>query len=101
MTRTLGYYAASTDSQEQMFLDYLQDVYGSTFEGMTKIQKLALLAHIVNGLLNVETQLIGTSIAAEQLETMHEIFDGVQKYLTIGMHLPLADAVVNQLKYQR
>ncbi|OKH56262.1 hypothetical protein NIES2101_00310 [Calothrix sp. HK-06] len=100
MSKSLGFYAASTDTHEQMFLDYLQDVYGSTFEGMTKIQKLALLAYLANGLLNVETQMIGTSIATEQLEPMHEIFEGVQKYLTIGMHLPLADAVVNQIKYQ-
>lgn len=95
MSKPLYYYAG-----ESNYLDYLQEIYGSTFIGLTKVQKLALLSHVANTLLNVEISLQGTAIVDEELNEAYSICDDLNKELTIGYFIGLADALVNQIKHQ-
>lgn len=98
--KPLGYYVASIDDNEQDYLEHLQDIYGCTFERMTKIQKLAVLSHISQTLLNVELHMQGQSVFDYELKTADNIIDGVSQNITIGLLPALADALVQQIKYQ-
>ena len=83
------------------YLDELQQQYGSTFEQLGKIEKLLLLHSVVQNLLNAEVNIQGSSAAVEALSTVSPIVQGIHKQVQIGEHLGLAEALINQLKYQR
>ncbi|BBD63537.1 hypothetical protein NIES2109_64120 (plasmid) [Nostoc sp. HK-01] len=83
------------------YLDELQQQYGSTFEQLGKVEKLLLLHGVVQNLLSAEINVQGGSAAVNALSTVSPIVQGIHKQVQIGEHLGLAEALINQLKYQR
>jgi len=99
MTKPLGYYCAVTPG-DCSFLDELQNEYGSTFESLNRLEKLYILSAIISNLTATQTSLEGRIVAQKALATVTPIIEQINQRLLIGEHLGLADAIVNQLKYQ-
>lgn len=100
MTKPIGYYCSVTPG-DGTFLDHLQKQYGSTFEKLTRLQKLYILSSLIANLTQAEISLIGNYQASEEMNGITSVIGQTKKYLKIGEHLGLADAIINQLKYQR
>lgn len=100
MTKPLGYYCSVTPGDES-FLDHLQNQYGSTFEKLTKLQKLSILCTLIQNLATAEIHFLGTWQGTEEINAISNLIQEINQNLTIGEHLSLADAIVNQLKHQR
>ncbi|MBU7584450.1 MAG: hypothetical protein KAF91_16305 [Nostoc sp. TH1S01] len=100
MNKPIGYFT-STMPGDGSYLDELQQQYGSTLEQLGKVEKLLLLHSIVQNLLSAEINVQGGSAAVEALSTVSPIVQGIHKRVKIGEHLGLAEALINQLKYQR
>jgi hypothetical protein len=100
MTKPIGYYCAVTPG-DGTFLDYLQNQYGSTFEKLTKLQKLYILTSLVGNLTNTQIETIGSDSSTEEINAITNLIAQIRQHLTIGEHLSLADAIINQLKAQR
>ncbi|MBE9209772.1 hypothetical protein IQ244_25410 [Nostoc sp. LEGE 06077] len=98
--KPIGYFT-STMPGDNSYLDELQQQYGSTFEQLGKVEKLLLLHGVVQNLLSAEINVQGGSAAVEALSTVSPIVQGIHKRVKIGEHLGLAEALINQLKYQR
>lgn len=99
MTKPLGYYCAVTLG-DCSFLDELQERYGSTFEKLNRLEKLYILSAIISNLTATQTSLSGRIVASETLVKVTPIIEQINQRLLIGEHLGLADAIVNQLKYE-
>ncbi|WP_225225972.1 hypothetical protein [Komarekiella delphini-convector] len=100
MNKPIGFYTSAMPG-DGSYLDELQQRYGSTFEQLSKIEKLLLLHGIVQNLLNAEINIQGSSVAAAAVSTVSLIAQSINKRVTLGEHLGLASALINQLKYQR
>jgi hypothetical protein len=100
MTKPLGYYCAVTPG-DGSFLDELQERYGSTFENLTKLQKLYILKLLTTNLLNAEVTTKGSMPANQEVDEITDTVQSINQRLTIREHLSLADAIVNQLKHHR
>jgi hypothetical protein len=90
MNKPIGYFT-STMPGDGSYLDELQQQYGSTFEHLNKVEKLLLLQNIAQTLL----------ASAQALSTVLPIIQGLYKRVTLADLLGLAEALVNQLKYQQ
>ncbi|WP_242054079.1 hypothetical protein [Nostoc parmelioides] len=100
MSKPLGYFT-STMPGDGSYLDSLQQQYGSTFEQLNKVEKLLLLQNIAQTLLGAEINVIGSAVSAEAVSTVSPIVQGLYKRVTLADLLGLAEALVNQLKYQQ
>ncbi|WP_375493783.1 hypothetical protein [uncultured Nostoc sp.] len=100
MSKPIGYFTSAMPG-DGSYLDELQQQYGSTFEQLSKIEKLLLLHGVVQNLLSAEINLQGSSVAAAAVSTVSLIAQSINKRVTLGEHLGLAEALINQLKYQR
>ncbi|WP_392476925.1 hypothetical protein [Nostoc sp. C110] len=100
MTKPIGYYCAVTPG-DGTFLDHLQNQYGSTFEKLTKLQKLYILTSLVGNLTNAEIEKAGSYSSTEDINAITNLIAQIRQHLPMGEHLSLADAVINQLKYQK
>ncbi|MBW4428997.1 MAG: hypothetical protein KME50_32440 [Nostoc desertorum CM1-VF14] len=100
MSKPIGYFTSAMPG-DGSYLDELQQRYGSTFEQLSKIEKLLLLHGVVQNLLSAEINLQGSSVAAAAVSTVSLIAQSINKRVTLGEHLGLASALINQLKYQR
>ncbi len=100
MSKPIGYYCAVTPG-DGTFLDHLQNQYGSTFEKLTKLQKLYILTSLVGSLTNTQIEKIGSDSSTEEINAITNLIAQINQYLPINEHLSLADAVINQLKSQR
>lgn len=96
MNKPLGYY---TDGHP--LLNELQEEYGSTFEKLERINKLFLLQGIIDSMVNIETKLIGANPARLASTSIQPTINQINRELPSKYLLGLADALVNQLKYQR
>lgn len=97
MTKPLGYYCAVTHG-DGSWLDELQTEYGSTFEKLTRVQKLCILKLLCINLINSEASLIGSSLADRESWKIIDLLADINQNLPIGEHLSLAEAIINQLK---
>ncbi|WP_414755896.1 hypothetical protein [Anabaena sp. CCY 9910] len=100
MNKPLGFFT-STMPGDGSYLDELQQQYGSTFEQLSKVEKLFLLQNIAQTLLGAEINVIGSTVSASAVSTVSPIIQGLYKRVTLGDLLGLAEALVNQLKYQQ
>ena len=100
MSKSIGYFT-SVMPGDGSYLDELQQQYGSTLEQLGKVEKLLLLHSVVQNLLNAEVNVSGRNAAVNALSTVSPIAQGLHKRVQIGEHLGLAEALINQLKYQR
>ncbi len=100
MTKPIGYYCAVTPG-DGTFLDHLQNQYGSTFEKLTKLQKLYILSALVGNLTQTEIKMMGSDLATEEINTLAPVIGQIKQRLKLGEHLSLVDAIVNQLKVYR
>jgi hypothetical protein len=100
MNKPIGYFT-STMPGDGSYLDELQQQYGSTFEQLNKVEKLLLLQNIAQTLLGAEINVIGSTVSASALSTVSPIIQGLYKQVTLADLLGLAEALVNQLKYQQ
>ena len=100
MTKPLGYYCALTPG-DGTYLDWLQDTYGSCFEGINRIEKLHFLKAITENLIASETATQEQYLLSESPQTIQKLQEDLYQYTPIDDHLGLAEALINQLKYQR
>jgi hypothetical protein len=100
MSKPIGYFTSAMPG-DGSYLDELQQRYGSTFSELSKIEKLLLLHGVVQNLLSAEINVQGSSVAASAVSTVSTIAQSINKRVTLGEHLGLAEALINQLKYQR
>lgn len=100
MTKPIGYYCSVTPG-DGSFLDQLQEEFGSTFEELNRLEKLFLLHSLTSNLLQTEIKMVGSYPASQAQQRMTPVMKDINEKLLIGEHLGLADAIVNQLKYQR
>ncbi len=100
MTKPIGYYCSVTPGDES-FLDYLQNQYGSTFEKLTKLQKLQILVSLIGNLTQTEIKMIGSYPATQEMNAIAPTLAEIREHLKLGEHLGLAEAIINQLKHQR
>lgn len=100
MTKPVGYYCSVTPGDGSL-LDELQEEFGSTFEGLTKLQKLQILNTLINNLTDAHIKTISSRAATEEANAVTPVINQIKQNLSIGEHLSWADAIVNQLKCQR
>jgi len=100
MSKPIGFYTSAMPG-DGSYLDSLQQQYGSTFEQLSKIEKLLLLHGVVQNLLSAEINIQGSTVAASAVSTVSTIAQSINKRVTLDEHLGLASALINQLKYQR
>ena len=100
MSKPIGFYTSAMPG-DGSYLDSLQQRYGSTFSELSKIEKLLLLHGVVQSLLNAEINIQGSTVAASAVSTVSTIAQSINKRVTLDEHLGLAEALINQLKYQR
>jgi hypothetical protein len=100
MTKPIGYYCSVTPG-DGTFLDHLQNQYGSTFEKLTKLQKLYILTSLVGSLTNTQIEKISSDSSTEQINAITNLIAQIKQHLPMSEHLSLADAIINQLKAQR
>ena len=80
------------------FLDYLQNEYGSTFEKLTRVQKLCILKLLCINLINSEASLVGFSLADRESYQVIDLLADINQSLPKDEYLSLAEAIINQLK---
>lgn len=100
MTKPIGYYCSVTPG-DGTFLDHLQNQYGSTFEKLTRLQKLLILKLLCVNMIQEQSSLLGTSLAQEEAQLIVNSLAQINQFLPRYEHLSLADAIINQLKYQK
>lgn len=100
MTKPIGYYCAVTPG-DGTFLDHLQNQYGSTFDKLTKLQKLIILKLLCVNLIQEQSSLLGMTVAEEEAQLIVKSLSEINQFLPRHEHLSLADAIINQLKSQR
>jgi len=100
MTKPIGYYCSVTPG-DGSFLDELQEEFGSTFEELSRIEKLVLLHSLTTNLLQTEVNTVGGYPASQAQMRMTPVMKDINENLLVGEYLGLIDAIVNQLKYQR
>lgn len=100
MTKPIGYYCSVTPG-DGTFLDNLQNQYGSTFEELTRLQKLLILKLLCVNLIQAECLSLGKKLADEESQSIVDSLAQINQFLPRNEHISLADAIVNQLKSQR
>ncbi|MBG1268702.1 hypothetical protein [Nostoc sp. WHI] len=99
MSKPIGFFT-STMPGDGSYLDDLQSVYGSTFEKLGRTEKLLILESVVKNLIVAETAIHGLKSSAEAIAHASSITPGIRESVGINEHLGLAEALINQLKYQ-
>jgi hypothetical protein len=97
MTKPIGYYCSVINGDES-FLDHLQNEYGSTFEKLTRVQKLCILKLLCINLIQAEASLIGFSLADRESWQVIDLLAEINQTLPKTEYLSLAEAIINQLK---
>lgn len=99
MSKPIGYFT-STMPGDGSYLDELQQQYGSTFEKLGRTEKLLILESVVKNLLQAETAAHGIKATTSSMALASSIIPNIRESVEIGEHLGLAEALINQLKYQ-
>ncbi|MBG1270816.1 hypothetical protein [Nostoc sp. WHI] len=99
MSKPLGFFT-STMPGDGSYLDEMQSVYGSTFEKLGRTEKLLVLESVVKNLIVAETAAHGINSTAQAMAHASSITPGIRESVGIDEHLGLAEALINQLKYQ-
>ena len=71
MSKPIGYFTSAMPG-DGSYLDELQQQYGSTFEQLSKIEKLLLLHGVVQNILSAEINVQGSTVAASAVSTKRQ-----------------------------
>lgn len=100
MSKPIGYFT-STMPGDGSYLDELQSLYGSTFERLGRTEKLLILESVVKNLLEAEAAAHGVKSTREAMTLASSITPGIRESVKLTEQIGLAEALINQLKYQR
>ncbi|MBW4558743.1 MAG: hypothetical protein KME59_23000 [Trichormus sp. ATA11-4-KO1] len=99
MNKPLEYYTSVTPGDGSL-LDKLQNEYGSTFEKLSRLEKLYIVGLLITNLVMNEADAITADREAANQAKVHAAITATKfRNLPIKEHLGLVDAIVNQLKY--
>lgn len=99
MSKPIGYFT-STMPGDGSYLDDLQTRYGSTFEKLGRTEKLLILESVVKNLLQAETAAHGLISTGQAMVLASSITPGIRESVKLTEQIGLAEALINQLKYQ-
>ncbi|MHC5722630.1 MAG: hypothetical protein ACYTXY_00415 [Nostoc sp.] len=100
MSKPIGFFTSAMPG-DGSYLDYLQSIYGSTFEKLSKTEKLLILESVVKNLIVAETGMHGLNYRAAAVAQASSITPGIRESVSLSEQIGLAEALINQLKYQR
>lgn len=100
MSKPIGFFT-STMPGDGSYLDDLQSLYGSTFEKLGRTEKLLILESVVKNLLQAETAAHGLKSTVSSMALASSITPGIRESVKLNEQIGLAEALINQLKYQR
>lgn len=100
MSKPIGYFT-STMPGDGSYLDELQSMFGSRFEKLGRTEKILILQSVLQNLLQAETAAHGLESTAQAIALASSITPDIRESVTLEEHLGLAEALINQLKYQR
>lgn len=99
MSKPIGYFTSAMPG-DGSYLDELQQQYGSTFEKLGRTEKILILESVVQNLLQAEIAGHGLASKTSSMALASSITPRIRESVKLDEHLGLAEALINQLKYQ-
>ena len=90
MSKPLGYYTSYTPGDES-FLENVQEQYGSTFEKMTKREKLHILM--------ILTANIGAQLDGDVRGEIYEVARAMTNQLPLSDQAGIMEAIISQVRW--